>query len=162
LFPGITQAAAAGAGTGVVDVWGADEIHGESGDDASWAGGGNDVVFADCLRCNLGQIDLFGFNIQAQSGVREIEPLASTPEVMRPNIVVRCQNDSSALRSREGMSSIPGADIEYRGSLQPNRIKYHCLFTGQRLKRFITRRHDTMSEIDGMKPSEIVYPAQEF
>ena len=47
LFPGITQAAAAGAGTGVVDVWGADEIHGESGDDAIWAGGGNDVVFAD-------------------------------------------------------------------------------------------------------------------
>ncbi len=47
LFPGITQADAAGAGTGVVDVWGADEIHGESGDDAIWAGGGNDVVFGD-------------------------------------------------------------------------------------------------------------------
>ncbi|MFZ1284426.1 MAG: calcium-binding protein, partial [Propionicimonas sp.] len=47
LFPGITQEAAAGAGTGVVDVWGSDEIHGESGDDAIYAGGGNDVVFAD-------------------------------------------------------------------------------------------------------------------
>ncbi|HZK06225.1 MAG TPA: hypothetical protein VFC82_10350 [Actinomycetaceae bacterium] len=47
LFPDITQAAAAGAGTGVVDVWGADELHGESGDDAIWAGGGNDVVYAD-------------------------------------------------------------------------------------------------------------------
>ncbi len=47
LFPGITQEASAGAGSAVVDVWGSDEIHGESGDDAIYAGGGNDVVFAD-------------------------------------------------------------------------------------------------------------------
>ena len=47
LFPGMTQAASAGAGTGTRDVWGADEVHGESGDDTVYTGGGNDVVFGD-------------------------------------------------------------------------------------------------------------------
>ena len=42
-LPGMTQAASA-AGTATVDVWGADEVHGESGDDTVYAGGGNDVV----------------------------------------------------------------------------------------------------------------------
>ena len=33
-----------------VDVWGADEVHGEAGDDTVYAGGGNDVVFGDARR----------------------------------------------------------------------------------------------------------------
>jgi hypothetical protein len=53
LFPGITQAAAATAGTGIVDVWGADEIHGEGGDDTVYAGGGNDIVFGDAASDDL-------------------------------------------------------------------------------------------------------------
>ncbi len=47
LFPGMTQAASAGSGTGTVDVWGSDEVHGEAGDDTVYTGGGNDVVFGD-------------------------------------------------------------------------------------------------------------------
>ncbi|MEO5610974.1 MAG: Calx-beta domain-containing protein, partial [Ornithinibacter sp.] len=46
-FPGMTQAASAGSGTGTVDVWGSDEVHGEAGDDTVYTGGGNDVVFGD-------------------------------------------------------------------------------------------------------------------
>ena len=34
-------------GARTVDVWGADEIHGEAGDDTVYAGGGNDVLFGD-------------------------------------------------------------------------------------------------------------------
>nr|NLI49987.1 calcium-binding protein [Propionibacterium sp.] len=37
------------------DVWGPDEVHGESGDDTVYAGGGNDVVFGDA-----GDDDLIG------------------------------------------------------------------------------------------------------
>ncbi|MBK8459228.1 MAG: hypothetical protein IPL43_02565 [Micropruina sp.] len=44
-FPGTTNSSA--AGTGVVDIWGLDEAHGESGDDTIYLGGGNDVAFGD-------------------------------------------------------------------------------------------------------------------
>ena len=47
LFPGTGQADSAGAGTGSTDVWGSDEVHGESGDDTVYVGGGNDVVYGD-------------------------------------------------------------------------------------------------------------------
>ena len=47
LFPRLTQAQAATAGTGLLDIWGADELHGEAGDDALYGGGGNDVLYGD-------------------------------------------------------------------------------------------------------------------
>ena len=47
LFPKLTQAQAATAGTAMLDIWGADELHGESGDDALYGGGGNDVLYGD-------------------------------------------------------------------------------------------------------------------
>jgi Ca2+-binding RTX toxin-like protein len=47
LFPRLTQAQVATAGTGLLDVWGADELHGEAGDDALYGGGGNDVLYGD-------------------------------------------------------------------------------------------------------------------
>ena len=52
-FPGIRRSA--GSGTGTVDVWGSDEVHGEGGDDTVYAGGGNDVVYGDA-----GDDDLIG------------------------------------------------------------------------------------------------------
>ena len=45
LFPRITATQAATSGTALLDVWGADELHGESGDDALYGGGGNDVLY---------------------------------------------------------------------------------------------------------------------
>ncbi|MCW5951273.1 MAG: calcium-binding protein, partial [Propionibacteriaceae bacterium] len=47
LFPQITQAQAAGAGTAMLDIWGSDELHGEAGDDALYGGGGNDILYGD-------------------------------------------------------------------------------------------------------------------
>ena len=47
LFPSMNQNLAATYGSMTVDVWGADEIHGEAGDDTVYAGGGNDVVYGD-------------------------------------------------------------------------------------------------------------------
>ncbi|MDA8435365.1 MAG: hypothetical protein M0Z98_05210, partial [Actinomycetales bacterium] len=55
LFTGMTQSASVGSGTAAVDVWGSDEVHGESGDDTVYAGGGNDVVYGDA-----GDDDLVG------------------------------------------------------------------------------------------------------
>ena len=51
----MTQGASAGSGTGTVDVWGSDEVHGEGGDDTVYVGGGNDVVYGDA-----GDDDLIG------------------------------------------------------------------------------------------------------
>jgi Ca2+-binding RTX toxin-like protein len=47
LFPRITAAKLATQGTGLLDVWGADELHGEAGRDALYGGGGNDVLYGD-------------------------------------------------------------------------------------------------------------------
>ncbi|MEN0072173.1 MAG: calcium-binding protein, partial [Propionicimonas sp.] len=47
LFPRITAGQAATAGTAMLDIWGADELHGEAGDDALYGGGGNDVLYGD-------------------------------------------------------------------------------------------------------------------
>ncbi len=47
LFPGMTQAQSADAGSANVDIWGTDEVHGEGGDDTVYLGGGNDVAFGD-------------------------------------------------------------------------------------------------------------------
>ncbi|MFN8136916.1 MAG: calcium-binding protein [Propionicimonas sp.] len=47
LFPRITATQLATSGTGLLDVWGADELHGEAGDDALYGGGGNDVLYGD-------------------------------------------------------------------------------------------------------------------
>lgn len=47
LFPKLTQAQAATAGTAMLDIWGADELHGEAGDDALYGGGGNDILYGD-------------------------------------------------------------------------------------------------------------------
>ncbi len=47
LFAGMNQNLASAYGRMQVDIWGADEIHGEGGDDTIYAGGGNDVVFGD-------------------------------------------------------------------------------------------------------------------
>jgi len=55
LFAGMNQTLSATSGTMTVDVWGADEIHAESGDDTVYAGGGDDVVFGDA-----GDDDLVG------------------------------------------------------------------------------------------------------
>jgi Ca2+-binding RTX toxin-like protein len=54
-FTNITKSALAGTGYSNTDVWGADEVHGESGDDTVYTGGGNDVVFGDA-----GDDDLIG------------------------------------------------------------------------------------------------------
>jgi len=55
LFPGMTQERAAGSGSAAHDVWGVDEVHGESGDDTVYSGGGNDIIFGDA-----GDDDLIG------------------------------------------------------------------------------------------------------
>ena len=47
LFPSMNQNLAATYGAMTVDICGADEIHGEAGDDIIYAGGGNDVVYGD-------------------------------------------------------------------------------------------------------------------
>ena len=47
LFPNMSQTQSATSGTGTVDVWGADEIHGGLGNDTVYGGGGNDVIFGD-------------------------------------------------------------------------------------------------------------------
>ncbi|HMC71695.1 MAG TPA: Calx-beta domain-containing protein, partial [Mycobacteriales bacterium] len=44
-----------GTGATFTDVWGADEVHGESGDDTVYTGGGNDVIYGDA-----GDDDLIG------------------------------------------------------------------------------------------------------
>ena len=47
LFTGLTPTMAATWGQMVNDIWGADEVHGESGDDTVYVGGGNDIVYGD-------------------------------------------------------------------------------------------------------------------
>ncbi|MGB7961606.1 MAG: calcium-binding protein [Propionicimonas sp.] len=47
LFLRLTAAQVAGSHTGLLDVWGSDELHGEAGDDALYGGGGNDVLYGD-------------------------------------------------------------------------------------------------------------------
>ena len=47
VFPLMNQNLSATHGRMTVDVWGADEVHGEAGDDTVYVGGGNDVVFGD-------------------------------------------------------------------------------------------------------------------
>ncbi len=45
LFGGVTPSMA--TGTGTYDVWGSDEVHGDSGDDTIYTGGGNDAAYGD-------------------------------------------------------------------------------------------------------------------
>lgn len=122
-FPGFTPADAATAGTGTVDVWGADEIHGGAGDDTIYAGGGNDVVYGDA-----GDDDIIG-----GWGDDFLDGGTGTDGILG--------DDGTILTSRNGMTEplmgVTSANTEVTIADSGDKIQTTVLATGQLFKTLL-------------------------